>query len=275
MTLEEIRRRIRQGLAGDPTREWDRLCSTPIARTEYLITSHCLARYLPRAGFILDAGCGPGRYTVDLARRGYQVMMFDLMREYLQFGRAKVREASVEERVSAPIEGDIAALPYADRVFDAVICLGAPLSHLVEGRARSRAVEEMARVTRPGGWVFLTGIGRLAGYRGGIYWAKNWQVFDVTTSAEARTRGIVPGSMIWYTFAAGELESLAQRAGLDIVDRVGCEGLAAYLPMDHLAKVEADPQRWPVWKEIVLETCNEPTIIGVSNHLLVVARKAG
>jgi len=273
MALEQIRQRIRQGLARSPTWEWDRLRATPIARTEYLITCHCLDRYLPGTGLILDAGCGPGRYAVDLARQGYRVMMFDLMPEYLQFGRAKVAEAGVSDRVGAPVAGDVAALPYADDVFDAVISLGAPLSHLTEAQARSRTVAEMARVVKPGGWVFLTGLTRLAIYRSLVYWPCSWEFFDHVTAAETRASGIVDGSLTWYTFAPGELEALATCAGLHIVDRVGCEGLAAHLPMPHLERVEADRKRWPVWKEILLETCNEPTIIGVSNHLLVIARK--
>ncbi|MCJ7752352.1 MAG: hypothetical protein MUQ65_14900, partial [Armatimonadetes bacterium] len=81
------------------------------------------------------------------------------------------------------------------------------------------------------------------------------------------------GSQLWYTFEPGELEGMALHAGLDVIERVGCEGLANHLPMDHLEQIERDPRRWPVWREILLETCDEPTIIGISNHLMVVARK--
>jgi SAM-dependent methyltransferase len=263
---------IRGRLAGSTEKEWQRLASTPITRTEYLITSHCLQRYLPPAGLLLDAGCGPGRYAVDLAKMGYRVVLLDLMYEYLRFARAKVVGTGGEREQAAPVEGDLGALPYADGVFDAVLCLGAPLSYLLEAEARSRAVKELARVVKDGGRVFLTGLGRLAGYRGGIYWA-TWHLFDLFTSPEARRTGRVPGYDYWYTFAQGELDALAEDAGLSVEDRVGCEGLAAYLPMDHLRQVENDPRRWSVWKAILLETCNEPSIIGMSNHQLVVARK--
>jgi SAM-dependent methyltransferase len=203
---------------------------------------------------------------------GYRVILFDLMHDYLLCARAKVIETGVEKETATPVEGDLGALPYADGIFDAVLCLGAPLSYLLEAKARSRAVKELARVVKGGGRVFLTGIGRLATYRGGIYWAA-WHLFDLHTSPEARRTGLVPGYDRWYTFAQGELDALAEDAGLSVEDRVGCEGLAAYLPMDHLEQVQSDPDRWPVWKEILLETCNEPSIIGISNHQLVIARK--
>ena len=97
---------LRERLADSTEREWQRLASTPIARIEYLITSHCLKRYLPSSGLVLDAGCGPGRYAVDLVKKGYRVILFDLMHDYLRFARAKVMETDVEEGTAAPVEGD-------------------------------------------------------------------------------------------------------------------------------------------------------------------------
>ena len=265
-------RTIRERLAGSAEKEWQRLKSTPITRTEYVITSYCLERYLPRRGLILDAGCGPGRYAVDLVKAGYRVALFDLMHDYLCFARNRILETGVEKRIEVPVEGDLGALPYAEGVFDAVLCLGAPLSYMLETEARSRAVNELSRVVKAGGFAFLTGISRLATYRAGIYWA-SWHLFDFFTTPEARKTGRVPDYDHWYTFAEGELDGLAEDAGLSVEDRVGCEGMASYLPMDHLEQVENNPHRWSVWKEILLETYNEPSIIGMSSHQLIIARK--
>ena len=267
--------RVRGRLAGTSTCEWERLQSTPVTRIEYLITSHCLARHLPSNGLVLDAGCGPGRYAVDLVEQGYQVVLFDLMHSYLAFARAKIADAGDAPgagEFASCTQGDLAALPYPDGAFDVVLCLGAPLSYMLEQPARHRAVQELARVAKPGRLVFLTGIGRLACYRGGIYWGL-WDMWDLFTTPEAQATGLAAGYDAWYTFAPDELEALAEDAGLDVVDRVGCEGLAAYLPMKNLKTIEAHPTRWPIWRDILLKTCNEPSIVGMSNHLLVVARK--
>lgn len=268
MTLECVQRRY----GGQANQEWNRLESTPITRIEYLVTRHVLDRYLPGTGLVLDAGSGPGRYTIDVARQGYRVVMCDLLCEMLRLGRTKVAEAGLSERVYTPVAGDLAALPYAEGVFDAVLCLGAPLSHLLEPDPRVRAVHELARVARPGAPVFLTGISRLAAYRGAVYWGL-WERWDEMATPKGRATGRVPGCSDWYTFAPGELEGLAEGAGLRVVDRVGCEGLAGYLPMDRLEQIEADPVRGPAWRDILLETCNEPSIVGISNHLLVVTQK--
>lgn len=269
MVLEQIR----QEYTGKAVSEWERLRSTPITRIEYLITRYCLDRYLPSKGLVLDAGSGPGRHAIDLAQQGYRVVVFDLVREMLELAQVRLTKAEIDDQATCQVEGDISKLPHADDVFDGVISLGAPLSHLTDSQRRSSAVAEMARVVRPGGVVLLTGLTRLGGYRSSVYWLC-WSTLDQRLDAETRASGIVRGSHTWYTFAANELEGLVQSVGLEIIDRVGCEGLAAHLPMDHLEQLETDPKRGPFWQELLVETCNEPTIIGVSNHLLVVSRKA-
>jgi len=264
-------KQIQQRYADGAVKEWERLSATPITRIEYLITTYCLERYLPAVGWILDAGSGPGRYAIDVARRGCRVAMFDLVGEMLQLGRDKIAGAGVSVHVTLT-QGNLTALPYPDGVFDAVMSLGAPLSHIPNGSDRAAAIAELARVVKPGGVVLLTGLQRLASYRSAIYWISE-DFFDQFMTAEQRTCGIFSGSQVWYTFSPGELQELACRAGLQVVDCIGCEGLANHLPLEHLEKVEADPERWPIWKTLLLETCNEPSIIGISNHLLVVARK--
>ena len=264
--------RIRREYAGKALSEWERLCSTPITRVEHLITLHCLERYLPGKGLVLDAGSGPGRYAIHLARLGYRVVAFDLVHEMLEFARDKLANVEGGAQAMCLAEGNIASLPYTDGVFDSVISLGAPLSHIIDLKVRTSAVGEMARVVKPGGMVLITGLTRLAGYRSCVYWPC-WPLFDQKMDEKVRASGIVRGSHTWYTFAVGELEELVRDGGLEIVDRVGCEGLAAHLPIEHLEQLETDPKRGAFWQGLLRETCNEPTIIGISNHLLVVARK--
>ena len=93
-------KKIQLRYADKATQEWERLAATPITRIEYTITTHCLERYLPPTGRILDAGSGPGRYAIDIVRQGYQVAMFDLVGEMLRLGQSKIAQAGVAENVT-------------------------------------------------------------------------------------------------------------------------------------------------------------------------------
>jgi len=44
---------------------------------------------------VLDCGGGPGRYSIELARRGYGVTLFDLSPECLRLAQSKAQEAGV------------------------------------------------------------------------------------------------------------------------------------------------------------------------------------
>jgi len=74
---------------------------------------------LPPGSRILDVGCGAGRHTVELARRGYQVTGVDISAGMLAEAEKAAREAGVEVKL---IHADATQFT-SDKLFDAAICL--------------------------------------------------------------------------------------------------------------------------------------------------------
>jgi ubiquinone/menaquinone biosynthesis C-methylase UbiE len=95
---------------------------------------------VPPGGLVLDAGCGPGPAALFSERRGFAAVGLDLTREMLEVAR---------ERVDAPVvQGDLRALPFATRCFDAVIAWYS-LLHLPRS-AMPGALDDIRRVMRLG-----------------------------------------------------------------------------------------------------------------------------
>lgn len=92
---------------------------------------------------ILEIACGTGRFSVMLAERRADVTGFDISAPMLARARAKVRAASVGDRVEF-VRGDAARLPFEDDHFD-VVC-AVRFFHLADTPARF--LSEMRRVTR-------------------------------------------------------------------------------------------------------------------------------
>lgn len=268
--------RVRAAYDSDPQREWDRLTTRAQFRLEYLITMHALARQLPpvdRPRRVLDAGGGPGRYTIALAARGYTLTLLDLSPGLLDLARARIAAAgeAVLGRVEAIAAGSITDLSgFPAGHFDAVLCLGGPLSHLPEAAQRSGAVAELRRVVAPGGRLFVSVMNRLGAYRSVVQWPGCYPQY-LPHLPQSGLATIGPGAPA-YHFLPEEFVALLAGADLEVLDLYGCNGIGAHLQEDHLLALMADPVRWPEWERLLLATSNHPSVVGVSNHLLAVAR---
>jgi ubiquinone/menaquinone biosynthesis C-methylase UbiE len=94
---------------------------------------------------VLDAGAGTGSLAFALAPYVGEVVAVDVNGEYLEAGR---REAPANVRFA---EGDVMALSFGYAQFD-IACCHRVLHHV---RRPELAVSELARVTRPGGRIFV------------------------------------------------------------------------------------------------------------------------
>jgi len=154
---------VRTAYNSDPEREWRRLEGGAQARLEYLITMHALHLHLPppdQPYRLFDAGGGPGRYTLALAAQGYAMTLLDLSPALLDLARQHIAAAApaLQQHIDAVHEGSITDLSrFPDQVFDGVLCLGGPLSHLLGPDDRQRALRELRRVARPGAPLFNFG----------------------------------------------------------------------------------------------------------------------
>lgn len=97
---------------------------------------------------LLDLGCGAGIDSILAAQRTGptgRVIALDFLPEMLERTRTAAAEAELD--TIQPVEGDIEAIPLADRSVDHVISNG--VINLAPRKARVLA--ECARVLRPGG----------------------------------------------------------------------------------------------------------------------------
>jgi SAM-dependent methyltransferase len=101
---------------------------------------------------VLDAACGTGHHAIALVQRGYRVVGTDLSLEMVERARQNAAAAGVDARFEVVGLGDAAGL---EEQFDAAICLGNSLPHLLTGDAVSTALADFAAVLRPGGLLVL------------------------------------------------------------------------------------------------------------------------
>ena len=100
---------------------------------------------------ILEIGCGSGLTSVALAQDGYTVQAVDSVDAMIKQTRQHAEDAGVSDRVITSIR-DVHSLDFPDNSFNLVLKIGvAPWLHSLD-----KAVREVARVLRPGGYLITT-----------------------------------------------------------------------------------------------------------------------
>ncbi len=106
---------------------------------------------LPRDSPILEVGCGAGLTTVALLERGYIVHAVDSVQAMIDLTRKLAARLDIEHNIRTSL-GDVHNLTFSDNVFSLVLAVGVvPWLH-----SSARALSEIARVTKPGGYVIVT-----------------------------------------------------------------------------------------------------------------------
>jgi SAM-dependent methyltransferase len=98
----------------------------------------------PPYGPALDLGSGTGRFSIDLARRGWQVTGVDVVPKAVSIARERAREAGVEARF---VEADVANLAAVDVGSDFRLVLDFGTVHGLRDEQRAavgRALSEIA-----------------------------------------------------------------------------------------------------------------------------------
>jgi ubiquinone/menaquinone biosynthesis C-methylase UbiE len=243
---------------------------------EMVRTQELVSRYLPPApAVIYDVGGGPGAYALWLARLGYTVHLMDALPLHVELaGKASI--AQPEAPLAGVSLGDARHLDWPDASADAVLLFG-PLYHLTERDDRLAALREARRVLRPGGVALGVGISRFASLIDGVALGllADPEGIEIVRNDLATGQHRNPSNRPqWFTTAyfhqPGELRDEVEAAGLRHQAAVAVEG-----PVWRIAGFN---ERWadPAWRAYILEVVRmverEPSLLGASAHVMVVAR---
>ncbi len=275
---ERSQRRIRRFYQISAQREWERLEHPTQGALEFAVNKAWIARFLPAPGArVLDIGGGPGRYSMWLAEQGYRVTLADLSPDLLAVAREKAAEAGV--KLEAVVEANAIDLhQFAEDSFDAVLCLG-PLYHLLDEEDRKATANELYRVLKPGGPVFVAFLNRLQALRAAInqdvplFTAYTWDIVK-RWHYEGILDFPVPGTFsLAYLLHPNDVRPLMEPCGFRTIDLISSQSIAADV-QNHLALFkERQPELYPWVLEELIKMANEPTAVGSAFHLLYIGRK--
>ena len=255
--------------------EWGRLVQDPFHRLEFDMTLRFLRKHLPAKGQVLDAGGGPGRYTIELAKRRYDVVLLDLVSENLKIAKRQINRRGLGRKVKAIVEGSVTDLSrFADNSFDAVLCLGGPLSHVQPKSARQHAVAELVRVAKRNAPVFISVMSRYGvmlatpgGWPRELLYKRHYDNLAFNGDDYKFC-----GNAYGHFFTSTELKALVLTKKVKLLELVGLEGLNIDKDVTNRFAKEF-PGAWRNWMALHRKLCSDPFVVDASGHMLIVVQK--
>ena len=235
-----------------------------------------ISRHLPTTpAVVYDVGGGPGSYACWLARQGYEVHLVDPVPLHVEQASA-ASQSQPDYPIAELCVGDARHLDRADNSVDVVLMLG-PLYHLTERNGRITALQESYRILRKGGIIFAVAISRYAStLRGMIDGIMDPEYIKIVNHDLRDGQHRNPNEHPEYFTTAflhrpEELKSEIEAVGFDFQGLFGIQGPAWLL--QNLEEQWADPNCRGRLLNIARSLESEPSMIGVSTHIMAIGRK--
>lgn len=237
-------------------------------QVEYLTTmkhiSACLSGITEPK--LLEVGAGTGRYSVTLAKQGYQVTAVELVAHNLEILRSKLDGT---EPILA-LQGnalDLSAFP--DASFDLTMLLG-PMYHLYTKTDKLQALSEAVRVTKPGGYILVA-------------YCMNDPTVVQYVFGRNKLREVMELHMLtpdWHCVSkpkdlfemvrTEEIAALDAEFPVERVKLIATDGATNY----NREYIDAmDDATFEKWMEYHFAVCERQDLIGASHHTLDILRK--
>lgn len=212
---------------------------------------------------IADIGAGTGRYSVELASKGFDVTAVELVRHNIEIMEKKHANVKIWS-------GDARNLHFLkDETFDLTIFFG-PLYHLHGDAEKLKAFNEVKRITKKGGYIF-------SGYVMNDYSILLY-CFDQNRIVELKKQGridknfhiISPNDELYDYVRIEDLNRLNEKTGLKRIKLFSPDGPADFMR----AKLNAmNEETFEEFINFVLQNAERAETLGAGSHIVDILQK--
>lgn len=212
---------------------------------------------------ILDIGAGTGRYSVALAEEGYDVTAVELVKYNL--GILKKKQSTVKA-----YQGNALNLRrFEDASFDLTLLFG-PMYHLYTFEDKLKALNEAARVTKPGGKILVAYC--MNEYCVLTYAFKENHIKECLEENRLTEdfHSLAEEKHLYDYVRIEDINKLNEAVGLERVKIVSPDG-----PSDYMRPVlnAMDEETFRIFVEYHLSTCERQDLIGAGAHTLDILQR--
>jgi ubiquinone/menaquinone biosynthesis C-methylase UbiE len=241
-----------------------RLISDRGHNVEYLTTMRYIQKFLKPGDRILEIGAATGRYSIALAKAGYDVTAVDLVPKHVEIMKSKTRRL---KNFKCMVADALDLSQFEDNSFDMVLNFG-PMYHLFNQKDKKQAIRETLRVAATDGicmFAYLPCASFMTGY------GLRQQCVSHLYSAMDKTGRVKDDpSEVFTCFYIEDFQKLFAKSNTEYITNVATDGIA-YAMQEWVEELsEEDYQAFLKWHFMTCERLDQQ---GFSSHLLYICRK--
>ena len=239
----------------------DKRLDTKHGQIEYLTSIKYIEKYLKKEDKIIDIGAGTGKYSKYFADNGYDVFAVELCKSNLR---------EIEKKGIRCIQGNATNLRnIKDNEYNITILFG-PMYHLISMEEKVKALEEAKRITKPGGYIFIS-------YCMNEYAVITHAFIDnnikesIDNNLIDSEYKITPKDDDLYSFVRLEdINYLKDKCNLKRVKILSQDG-----PTEYIKKVinKMNNYEFNTYFNYHLSICERPELLGAGRHILDILQK--
>ena len=254
--------------------EWERL-NNPYSKVEFETTIHLVKKYFPKSGKVLDIGSGPGRYSLELAKLGYQMSLLDISENELGIAKEQFEKHDLISdgfHCQSALDLD----KFEDEEFDSVLVMG-PMYHLHDKNDRNKVLSNVNRILKKDGVAIISYINAL-----GVLKASVFECPDVFENHEEKLSQYLAGDLqlshdesftkVFFTLPEDAKEEI-ERSDLDLISYAGAESFISGMHLEMRRLKDQSEDLYNKFVKMAVECCELPQYRDATEHLNIVAKK--
>ena len=226
---------------------------------EFITALKYIDNYIKDGDKIIDIGAGTGRYSEIYSNKGYDVTAVELVKHNLK---------QIEKKGIKCFLGNATNLNMLeDNSFDITLLFG-PMYHLISMNEKIKALEEAKRITKPGGYIFISYcMNEFAIIKHGFM---DNNILDELEIIDDNFK-INPKETDLYSFVRLEdIDYLKDKVGLTRIKIINQDG-----PTEYMKNIinKMDDKTFELFIKYHLSTCERNELLGTGRHILEILKK--
>ncbi|WDV47970.1 methyltransferase domain-containing protein [Clostridiaceae bacterium M8S5] len=248
--------------------------SSPYSVVEFKSTLYLIDKYFPSGGELLDVGSGPGRYSLEMLKKGYKVTLMDISKNELDIARENITEAGFTD-VTYLCKDALELDQLEDEKYDAVLVMG-PLYHLHESEERLKVLSNTKRILKKNGVALIAYINTWGVLKASLYECPD--MYDSLETFDNNMKGDLQLSeKECFTKAYMTIPPLAikevEKSGFEIVSYAGAESFISGLHIELMNLEKYMTNSYESYITKAAQYCELPQYRDAAEHLHIIVKK--